>query len=75
MGDQDDKQWLYENSQMPITGGKVSCILIIFSVSIDLVSMSSQHTLKCPIKHTASRKLKPRNFKCGEYKPEIHYFR
>ena len=26
MADQDDKQWLYENGHMPITGGKVSTV-------------------------------------------------
>lgn len=26
MGDQEDKQWLYENGHLPITGGKVNVL-------------------------------------------------
>ena len=29
MADQDDKQWLYDNGHMPITGGKVSCVKLM----------------------------------------------
>lgn len=46
MGDQEDKQWLFENGHLPITGGKVSLMraresYLAWAISkIDLTKMA-----------------------------------